>query len=111
MTYEQEALWWETHDSSEYAHEFESTEPFEVASGALKVPNNLSELSRKLVAEIVANREDSNLESALNIRLTHKDHHQLRIAAQQKGLGIASLARMWILERLRSTETGKPQTA
>ncbi len=110
MTYEQEANWWDTHDTDEYAHEFDPVKPFKIAPDALKVPKKLRELSRRLVAENVAKKVGSNLESALNIRLTHKDHNELRLAAQEKGLGIASLARMWILEKLRSNKRSQPQT-
>jgi hypothetical protein len=93
MTYEEEAHWWETHDTSEFADEFEKVK-MKIAPSALDVPEELRELSRQLVK--------SNLESAFNIRLTNRDHNKLRIVARQKGVGIATLARMWILEKLRA---------
>lgn len=98
MTEEEEAFWWETHDSSQFADEFEEVE-VKVAPDILDVPEKLKELSRRLVK--------TNLESAVNIRLSSQDRNLLKSVARQKGLGIASLARMWILEKLRSEQSAK----
>ena len=93
MTYEKEARWWETHDSSDYPDEFDQIE-MKVAPGALKVSKRLRELSRELAA--------SNLESAVRVRLSNQDHKNLRMLSDQKGVGMATLVRMWIREKLRT---------
>ena len=92
MTYAEEAHWWDTHSFADYLDEFEEVE-VKFEPGALTAPKKLRELSRRLVAE--------HVNSAINIRLTKRDHINLRIAARRKGVGISTLARMWILENLR----------
>ena len=95
MTYEQEAHWWETHDTADYSDEFERTE-LKIEPGATKLPRTLRDLSRELVAE--------NLENAVRVRLTNQDHHKLRLLSGQMGVKMATLVRMWILEKLRHSE-------
>ena len=101
MSHEEEAHWWESHDAGEYDGEFEEVE-LQLAAGATKAPAKLRELSRRLVA--------SNLESAINVRLTNRAHDRLRLMAREKGVGIATLARMWILEKLKRSEKGAMQS-
>ncbi len=93
MTHEEEANWWETHNTADYFDEFDQIE-MQVAPGAFKVPKKLRELSRKLVA--------SNLDSAVRVRLTNQDHQGLKILSTQKGVGMGTLVRMWIREKLRT---------
>ncbi len=95
MTYEKEARWWETHDLANYPDEFEQV-AMEVAPGALKVSKELRELSRELAV--------SNLESAVRVRLSNQDHKNLKMLSDQKGIGMATLVRMWIREKLRTEE-------
>jgi CopG antitoxin of type II toxin-antitoxin system len=71
---EEMAEFWDTHDSSEYEHEFEPVE-FEIAK-PLKSTWMLS------------------------IRLDKETFDALREIAKPKGLGASTLARMWILEEL-----------
>lgn len=71
---EEMAEFWDTHDSSEYEHEFEPVE-FEIAK-PLKSTWMLS------------------------IRLDKETFDALRAIAKPKGLGASTLARMWILEEL-----------
>ena len=99
MTYGEEVHWWDAHDISDYKDEFKVGEPFEIEPGALRTSKHLIALSRRLVAE--------NKRSALNIRLTKRDHIKLKIAARRKGIGISTLVRMWILENLKPS--GRPQ--
>ena len=94
MTYEEEAHWWETHDLEEYKDEFVESGPFQVEPSALNAPKELKELSKKLVA--------LNLEDAIRVRLTVKDKQKLKMISNQMGIGMATLVRMWILEKLRT---------
>jgi len=102
MSYEEEATWWDTHDISEYKDEFTDVGPFKVEPGALKVSKHLKDLSKKLVA--------SNMESAINIRLSKDDHKELRAVANKKRIGVATLARMWIIESLQAVREKQSQT-
>jgi len=71
---EEEAAFWDTHDTTEYECEFK---PIEV-------------------------RFAKNLSEPLTIRLDPDTLMQLRERAHEKGIGPTTLARMWLLERLRS---------
>jgi predicted DNA binding CopG/RHH family protein len=57
----------------------------------------LDEVTEKTVVGV----HRANKEDALTIRLARSDIEQLRGEASRKGLGLSTLARMWILERLR----------
>lgn len=72
-SYEEEAAFWDTHDTTDYEEEFR---PVEV-------------------------RFAKNLSETLNIRLDRETLASLRDEARQKGVGPTTLARMWILEHLR----------
>ena len=71
-TLEEEAQFWETHDTTEFEDEFVEVE--------LKV-------ARPLIHTLV-------------VRLDARTIDRLAAAARKKGLGPSTLARMWLLERL-----------
>ena len=72
-TREEEAEFWDTHDASEF---WDELKPVRV-----RVAKNLSE--------------------GITIRLDPATLAALRAQAHEKGIGPTTLARMWILERLR----------
>ena len=80
MTKEEEASWWENHDTSNYLDQFDEVE-VKFGSGALKSPPKQTR--------------------GLHVRLDPITFGKLRAAARGKGLGATSLARMWIMERLQ----------
>ena len=92
MSLTEEAEWWEAHDLSKIWDELDDVK-VTTKPGVFKVPNYLKRMT-----------------SAINIRLDPTDHQELKTVASKKGLGITTLARMWILERLEKTK-GHPQTA
>jgi predicted DNA binding CopG/RHH family protein len=71
---EEEAKFWDTHDTTDYESEFK---PADVRFAA-------------------------NLSKGITIRLDPETLQTLRQQAKKKGLGPTTLARMWILERLHS---------
>ena len=71
---EEEAEFWDTHDTTEYEHEFE---PVELT------------FERPLKHTWM-----------LSIRLDKETFDELKAIAKPKGLGASTLARMWILEEL-----------
>jgi predicted DNA binding CopG/RHH family protein len=73
---EEEAEFWDTHDFTEYQAGF------------------------KLVQVRFAKR----LSHALAIRFDSETLEKLRLRAQEKGIGPATLARMWILEHLQEEQ-------
>lgn len=82
MTYEEEATWWESHDTAEFWNQMEEVD-IKIHPQAFEVPIAFKKLSK-----------------SINIRLNEKDHLRLKKLASKKGLGAATLARMWILEHL-----------
>ncbi len=84
MTLQEEATWWETHDLSEIWDQLGDIE-LKIEPDAFKVPRHLRQLT-----------------NAINVRLDPTDLQNLRVIANRKGLGIATLARMWILENIYS---------
>ena len=72
---QEEADWWDTHDLADYQDEF------------------------KTVRAVFA----KNLSQGLTIRLDPETLNELRTQAHRKGVGPTTLARMWILERLRQS--------
>lgn len=70
---EEMAEWFDTHDTADYEDEFK---PVKV-------------------------RFAKNLSQPLTIRLDPETLAELRICAKEKGVGPTTLARMWLLERLR----------
>jgi hypothetical protein len=78
---EEEAEFWDTHDVTDYLDELEPVK--------VRFARNLSE--------------------GITIRFDPKTLATLRLQAREKGVGPSTLARMWILERLRESE-GPPLT-
>ncbi len=76
---EEEAAWWDTHDVTDYLDELTS----------------------------VRVRFAKNLSEGITIRLDPETLTELRTRAHAQGIGPTTLARMWILERLRSPD-GRP---
>ena len=77
---EEEAEWFDTHDMADYQDEFRT----------------------------VKARFAKNLSENINIRLDRETLARLRQEAHAKGIGPTTLARMWILERLRTGDAGRP---
>jgi hypothetical protein len=70
---EEEAEFWDTHDTADYEEEFRQVEV----------------------------RFARNLSRGLTVRLDPQTLEELRAQAHRKGIGPTTLARMWILENLR----------
>ena len=75
---EEEAEFWDTHDTADFEDEFE--------------PDNV--------------RFATNLSQGITVRLTAETLETLRATARKKGIGPTTLARMWILERLEAIDRG-----
>ena len=73
---QEEAEWWDSHDITDYLDELK---PVKV-------------------------RFTQNLSEGITIRFDEQTLGELRRRAQEKGIGPTTLARMWILERLRGTQ-------
>lgn len=71
---EEEALWFETHDLADYQHEFKTVKA--------KFAKNLSE--------------------GITIRFDQPTLNKIREIAHDKGIGPTTLARMWIMDHLKS---------
>jgi len=78
MTYEEEAKWWDTHDLGAVWDELEDVD---------------------IVVDLKKPKEE-----ALIVRLQKDFKERLKKIAYQKGLNVSTLARMWLLERLRVTK-------
>ena len=78
MTYEEEAKWWDTHDWGEFWDELEDV---------------------NIVFDLKKPREET-----LVVRLQKDFKERLERIAQSKGLNISTLARMWLLEKLRTVQ-------
>jgi hypothetical protein len=76
-TLEEEAAFWDSHDTADYDSQFD---PIKV-------------------------RFAKPLSEGMTIRFNPQTLKRLRRQASSKGLGPTTLARMWILERLRRKET------
>jgi hypothetical protein len=72
-SYEEEAAWWDTHDITDYLDEFKPVK--------VRVAKNLTHI--------------------LQIPFDSKDMRALSARAEEKGTDIITLARQWVLERLR----------
>ena len=75
-SYAEEAEWWDTHDITDYLDELK---PVKV-------------------------RFAKNLSEGITIRFDTPSLNKLRLQARDKGIGPTTLARMWILERLRDSK-------
>lgn len=79
MSYEEEAKWWDSHDLGDYWDEMEEVDiVFD-----LKKPK----------------------EKTLVVRLQEDVKNRIEKIAQRKGLNVSTLARMWLLEKLRQSIT------
>jgi hypothetical protein len=79
-TLEEEAAFWDTHDTTDFEDEFRPVR--------VRVAKNLTEpVTFRLDAETLA---------------------ELRARAKEMGIGPTTLARMWVLERLRKDREGRP---
>lgn len=76
---EEEAEFWDAHDTTDYEDEFKP----------------------------VPARFAKNLSEGITVRLDPQTLEDLRARAHEKGIGPTTLARMWILERLRSEQAGR----
>jgi hypothetical protein len=75
---QEEAEWWDTHDITDYLDELKPVE--------VRFAKNLS---------------GQVLSRGITIRFDDESLAELRRRAQEKGIGPTTLARMWILERLK----------
>lgn len=75
MSYEEEAEWWDTHDTGDY---------------------KLKKV--EMVFDLKKPREET-----LVVRLQKEFKERLERVARSKGLNVSTLARMWLLEKLQST--------
>lgn len=73
---EEEARFWDTHDTTDYEDEFRPVR--------VKFAKQLSH--------------------PIPVRLDEETWEKLKLTAQKKGIGATTLARMWIIERLGQSE-------
>ena len=73
---EEEAEFWDTHDTTDFEEEFRPIEA----------------------------RFSKNLTQGITIRLDPETLKDMRLRAKAKGLGPTTLARMWILERIQEED-------
>lgn len=76
-TIEEEAKFWDTHDFTDFEDELENVE---------------------IVFELEKPRTET-----LVVRLQKKSKDKLRRAARSRGLNVSTLARMWLMEKLQTT--------
>jgi len=76
---QEEAEFWDTHDSIEYV---EDTEPMEVSFVDARPAKKL-----------------------ISVRMEPTAIEKLKVVAQQKGIGYQTLMRMWVMERLAQEGT------
>lgn len=79
MSYEEEAKWWDTHDLGDFWDEFEDVE---------------------IVFDLKKPRDET-----LIVRLQKELKDRLERVAKSRGLNISTLARMWLIEKLRQTQS------
>ncbi|WP_206811089.1 CopG family antitoxin [Paradesulfitobacterium ferrireducens] len=87
-TEEEEALFWDEHDSTEFIEDFE---PLEI------------ELSKELEDEILSKRE---LKKPVTLRLEPSQIDAVKKIAGQKGLPYQTLIRLWITEKIKNPGSG-----
>lgn len=78
MSYEEEANWWDTHDITDYWDELEDVD---------------------IVFDLKKPRDET-----LILRLQKELKDRLEKVARSRGLNISTLARMWLIEKLRQTQ-------
>lgn len=78
MTYAEEAKWWDTHDLGDYWDQMEDVE---------------------IIWDLEKPRDKT-----LIVRLQKDIKDRLEKVARSKGLNVSTLARMWLLEKLRTAK-------
>ncbi len=79
MSYQEEARWWDTHDMGDFWDELEDID---------------------IVFELKKPRDET-----LIVRLQKEFKERLEKAARRRGLNVSTLARMWLIEKLRESHT------
>ena len=79
MTYEEEANWWDSHDLGDYWHDMEDVE---------------------IVFDFKKPRDKT-----LIVRLQKEMKDRLEKVARSRGLNMSTLARMWLIEKLRESQS------
>ena len=79
MSYKEEAKWWDSHDWGEFWDELEDVD---------------------IVFELKKPRDET-----LIVRLPKEFKDRLDRAARSRGLNISTLARMWLMEKLRESHS------
>ena len=79
MTYKEEAYWWDAHSFADFWDELEDVD---------------------IVFELKKPRDET-----LIVRIQKEFKDRLERAARSKGLNISTLARMWLMEKLRESHT------
>lgn len=79
MTYEEEANWWDTHSFADFWDELEDVE---------------------IVFDLKKPRDET-----LILRLQKELKDRLEFVARSRGLNISTLARMWLIDKLRESQT------
>ncbi|MDP2632782.1 MAG: CopG family antitoxin [Candidatus Curtissbacteria bacterium] len=78
MSYEEEATWWDTHDLGDYWGEFKDVD---------------------IVFDLKKPRDET-----LIVRLQKDIKDKLELVARNRGINMSTLARMWLLEKLRESQ-------
>lgn len=86
---EEEAEWWDTHDTADFQHLFT---PVQIKIGG--------ELAKEIAARRLEQSNRGELAEKLTLRLDEADREALNKYARKKGIGPSTLARMWIKEHL-----------
>lgn len=79
MTRDEEARWWDTHDLGDYWDELEDVD---------------------IVWELKKPRDET-----LIVRIQKEIKDRLERTARSRGLNVSTLARMWLIEKLRESHT------
>ena len=85
---EEEAFFWDEHDSTEFIEDFE---PIEI------------ELSKELEDEILSKKE---LKKPITLRLEPSQIDAVKKIAGKKGLPYQTLIRLWITEKINNQRSG-----
>ena len=80
MTRQEEADWWDTHDAGDYWDQFENV-------------------------EVIVNLSSKPKEETLILRLQKEVKDRLEYIAKKRGLYVADLARIWLIEKLHTIKS------
>lgn len=64
------------------------------------------EVPDELPQHVTASRPNLGRDSVVSVRLSAEEHGQLRQAADEAGLPVSTLIRLWALDRLRAESQG-----